>query len=94
MQVWRTAGYTERRTELLAYRVSVSTSIFSTAFHKMNMDHEKSIELVGEHGKLHDVSNSQSGDSLHTDRDWAEAAEGKKQTREFSTFCLYYLKIK
>jgi hypothetical protein len=58
------------------------------------MDHEKHIELVGEHGKLHDVSNSQFGDSLHADRDWAETAEEKKQPREFNTLYLYYLKIK
>lgn len=60
----------------------------------MNTDHEKHIELVGEHGKLHDVSNSQSGESLRTARVWAETADEMKYTREFNRFYLYYLKIK
>jgi len=62
----------------------------------MNLDHEKTMKLVGEHGEMLDVSNSQSADSLlvNTDRVWAEAAAEMKRTREFNTFYLYYLKIK
>lgn len=63
----------------------LNTSI-CTAFHKMNVDHEEPIGLVGEHGELLGLSSSQSGDSLDTDRDWAEAEVETKQTGEFNTF--------
>jgi hypothetical protein len=52
----------------------------------MNVDHEEPIGLVGEHGELLGLSSSQSGDSLDTDRDWAEAEVETKQTGEFNTF--------
>jgi hypothetical protein len=87
--MWRTVGYTKRRTELVAHSVTVNTEIFNTAFHKMNMDHERRMELVGERGELRDVPNSQCGDGVHTDRqtdrDWAETAEQMKLTSECNT---------
>jgi len=78
----------------VAHSATVSTEIFNAAFHKMNMDHEKPVEVVGEHGELLDVSNSQCGDSLHTNRDWQEAMEQMKQIREFNTLYLYYLTLR